>query len=224
MQSADKMLKNFLDALMPNRAAPVLARVLKAYEGAGKNKYSIDVQVVTAGTLEDTTQIIAEVPISPVWVGKKGRGLYAIPPVDAIVIVGFIGWNSAYPYVAGIWSDEYEAGEFAKDQFVITDGDGMKISIDAAGKKIVLDTGKGSVVTLEEEKITADNGKFQVGLNGDKASLKNTSKSLFTVIDNIIKHVSGMKTVGSPAQHIVSPDDIVNFTTDGQDLAALLEA
>jgi hypothetical protein len=124
-----KRLKNLLDALLPNRAAPALGRVLKAYEGPGKGKYAVDVQVVSAGTLEDTEQIIGEVPISPIWVGKKGKGLYAIPPVDALVIVGFIAWNPAYPYVAGIWSDEYEAGEFKKGELVITDGEGLRWSI-----------------------------------------------------------------------------------------------
>jgi hypothetical protein len=90
----------------------------------------VDIQVVTAGTFEDTEQIIAEVPISPIWVGKKGKGIYAIPPVDALVIVGFIAWNPAYPYIAGIWSDEYEAGAFKKGELVITDGEGVKLGID----------------------------------------------------------------------------------------------
>jgi hypothetical protein len=71
--------ENILNLLLPNRSAPALGRVLKTHEGPGKCKYSVDVRVVTAGTLEDTEQVIAEVPISPIWVGKKGKGLYAIP-------------------------------------------------------------------------------------------------------------------------------------------------
>jgi hypothetical protein len=89
----------------------------------------VDVQVVSAGTLEDTEQVIAEVPISPIWVGKRGKGIYAIPPVDALVIVGFIAWNPAYPYITGIWSDEYEAGAFKKGELVITNGEGLRWSI-----------------------------------------------------------------------------------------------
>jgi hypothetical protein len=123
------ILQNLLDALLPNRSAPALGRVLKAHEGPGKDKYSVDVRVVRAGTLEDTDQVIAEVPISPIWIGKKGKGLYAIPPVDAIVIVGFIAWNPAYPYIVGIWSDEYEAGAFKRGELVITDGEGLRWSI-----------------------------------------------------------------------------------------------
>jgi hypothetical protein len=127
MQSAEKFLRNLLNAILPNRAAPVLGRVIKGYEGPGKNTYSVDVRVVTAGTYEETDQVIAEVPISNIWTTKKGKGIYAIPPVDTLVIVEFLQWNQAYPYVSGIWSDEYDAAKFKKDQLVITDGKDLRI-------------------------------------------------------------------------------------------------
>ncbi|MHB9293115.1 hypothetical protein Holit_02235 [Hollandina sp. SP2] len=238
MQSGDKFLRNLLNALLPNRAAPVLGRVLKVYEGPGKTKYSCDVRIIKAGSLEDTDQDIAEVPINPIWAGRKKRGVYALPQPDQIVIVEFLQWNPAYPYIAGIWSDEYEADEFKQDQFVITDGEGMKFIIDGAEKKITVDNGKKAVITWEENKIALDNGKLKAVLNGDKLSVKNGSKSLFTVIDAALGHmaalaqnVSAHKTVGSPAQHVVSPDDIAKFaqdnanlTQDKSDLAAIMEA
>jgi hypothetical protein len=217
----DDILKKLLDALLPNRAAPVLARVLKAHEGPGKTKYSVDVRVIKAGTLEDTGQVIGEVPLSPIWAGQKKRGVYAIPGAGRIVIAGFLQWNPAYPYIAGIWSDEYEADEFKENQFVITDGDGMKFVIDAQEKGMLIDT-----------------GKLKVHLKADKLSVKNNSKSLFTVIDTALGHmaalaqnISAHKTAGSPARHTVSPDDITRFTQDNtnltqdkSDLAAVMEA
>jgi hypothetical protein len=241
MHGGNDFLKRLLDALLPNRAAPVLARVLKAHEGAGKTKYSIDVCVVKVGTLEDTEQVISEVPISPIWAGKKKRGVYAIPNEGQVVIIEFLCWNPAYPYVAGIWSDEYEADDFGKDKFIITDGDGMKFVIDSPEKSITIDNGQGSSVVFskdniiskykdksevkqEDDKITAKTGKFQFILNGGKASLKNDSKSLFTILDTHLQNIIGMKTVGSPAQHVVSPDDITKFQKDKTDLGQLLEA
>jgi hypothetical protein len=124
-------LKNLLEALLPNRAAPVLGRVIKAHEGAGKTKYAVDVRVVTVGAMEETDQVIADVPLNPIWVGKKGKGIYAIPPVNTLVIVEFLCWNFAYPYVSGIWSDEYESGDFKAGQLMITDGEGVQFGIDA---------------------------------------------------------------------------------------------
>jgi hypothetical protein len=241
MQSGETLLRRLLDAILPNRAAPVLARVLKAHEGPGKTKYAVDVRVVTAGTLEDTDQVISEVPISPIWATQKKRGVYAIPNEDMIVIVSFINWNPAYPYIAGIWADDYEADEFGKDKFIITDGAGMKLVIDATDNSILLDNGKKCTVKLEEGKITADNGKdctvtleenkatvnngkFQVILNGDKCAVKNGSKSLFTILDTLFQTLISMKTVGSPAQHVVFPADIQKFTTGKTDLGAVMEA
>ena len=207
MKSGQEFLASLLNALLPNRAAPVLAKVIKAYEGAGSNKYACDVQVLTAGTLEETDQIIAEVPISPIWAGKKKRGVYAIPPAGQIVIVSFIGWNVAFPFIAGIWADEYEADDFKKEQFVITDGDGLKIIADS-----------------EEKKITIDTGKAQVIVNGDKIAIKNGSKSLYTVLDTLIQNLIGLSTVGDPAKHTVDPASIQKFTQDKQDLALVMEA
>lgn len=214
-----------LDALLPNRAAPVLARVLKAHEGPGKTKYSVDVRVVKAGTLEDTEQVIAEVPLPLVWAGKKKRGVYAIPGEGQVVIIEFLQWNPAWPYVAGVWSDEYEADGFGKDRFLITDGEGMRFEIDANGKGITLDNGAGCMVLLEKgNKITCDNGKLKAVLNGEKVSVKNGSKSLFTILDTHFQNVAGMKLVGGPAQHVVSPDDITKLQKDKADLGELLEA
>lgn len=207
MKSGQEFLASLLNALLPNRAAPVLAKVIKAYEGAGANKYACDVQVLTAGTLEETDQIIAEVPISPIWAGKKKRGVYAIPPAGQIVIVSFIGWNVAFPFIAGVWADEYEADDFKAGQFVITDGDGLKIIADS-----------------EEKKITIDTGKAQVIVNGDKIAIKNGSKSLFTILDTHIQNLIGMTTTGAPVKHVVDPASIQKFMQDKQDLSLVLEA
>jgi hypothetical protein len=239
IQGGEVFLRRLLDAMLPNRAAPVLARVLKAHEGPGKTKYSVDVRVLKAGTLEDTDQVISEVPLSPIWAGKKKRGVYAIPPSDQVVIVGFLQWNPAYPYIAGIWSDEYEADEFSGDKFVITDGEGMKFVIDAKEKGIEINNSEGCVFKLEKgNKASVDNGKLQIILNGEKCAVKNGSKSLFTVLDTALGHMATLaqntaahKTVGSPAQHVVSPDDITKFTEDNtnltrdkSDLSELMEA
>jgi hypothetical protein len=126
----ERIIGGLLDRLLPNRAAPVLGKVIRAHEGPGKNTYAVDVRVVRAGSLEETGQMIAEVPVNPVWAGEKGKGLYAVPPEGAVVIVGFLQWNPAWPYVSGIWSNDYEAGAFKKGQLLITDGEGLQFGVD----------------------------------------------------------------------------------------------
>jgi hypothetical protein len=167
----------------------------------------VDVRVITLGSMEDTEQVIPEVPISPIWAGQRRRGIYAIPNENQVVIIEFLGWNAAYPYVAGIWSDEYEAAAFRKNCLYITDGDGMQIVVDA-----------------NTQSITIDNGHIQVALNGSKCSIKNGSQNLFSILDSFIQNVTTMQTVGSPAQHVVSPADIAKLNQDKADLAQVLEA
>jgi len=223
MKAVD-VFRNLLDTLLPNRAAPVLARVLKSHEGSGKTKYSVDVRVVTSGTLEDTEQVISEVPLSPLWATKKKRGVYAIPPEGQLVIIEFLNWNPAYPYVSGIWGDEYESDEFAKDKFIITDGDGMIFMINAKDKYILIDTGKDSSIKLEEKKITAKTDQSTLILREDKFSEKNQSESLFTILSDFIQEVNDMITVGSPVMHKVSPFDKLKLQKLKQRLTALMEA
>jgi hypothetical protein len=126
------ILAALLDEMMPLRAAPRLAIVNKVYEGAGKGKYAVDVELLTAGSLEKTGVMLPEVPISPIWAGKGGRGLYALPSKGQIVVVGFIEWNAAFPYVSGVWSDQYDAAEHPDGTFTITDGKSV-FRIDADG-------------------------------------------------------------------------------------------
>jgi hypothetical protein len=85
-----------------------------------------------------------------------------------------------------------------------------------------------------------DDAKIQIKQNGEKLSIKNSTKSLFTVLNNIATHTKSIATnlqsattincvVGSPLTF--NPTTIANFvtdasnlTTDANDLAALLEA
>jgi hypothetical protein len=238
--TSEGILKSLLERLLPNRAAPVLGRVLKTREGPGKTAYAVDVRIVKAGSLEDTEQTIADVPLSPIWVGKKKRGVYAIPPKDSLVVVEFLEWNPAFPYVAGVWADEYDAAEFGADKLVVTDGESVKIIIDSAEQSVSVDNGRGSFLLtadalsakfkdesearLEDGKATLIAGRMQVVLGGNKAAIRNGSKSLFTVLDAHFGDIIGMKTAGSPASHQVSPDDVQKFMRSKTDIGELLEA
>jgi hypothetical protein len=224
MKTGIDFLKNLLNVLLPHRAAPVLARVMKVYEGPGKNKYSCDVKVLTAGSLEETDQEIAEVPISLIWATTKKRGVYAIPNEGQVVIVEFLEWNLAYPYISGIYSDEYEADEFHKNKFVITDGDGMKIIVDSPAKSILIDTGKNSDIKLEPKKITAKTDKSTLVLREDKFSEKNETESLFLILKDFMQEEHDKMTVGSPSLHKTSPKDKMALTKLIKRLTALMEA
>ena len=130
--TADQILQNIGKRLFPNMRPTQLARVVKVHEGPGEGKYSLDVVIVNPGNLEETDVPISEVQLNPVWAGPNGRGIYCPPAVGQVVIIGYIQGNPAYPYVAGIWSNGYQAGGFKEGEFLITDGDAeIKISADS---------------------------------------------------------------------------------------------
>jgi hypothetical protein len=165
------ILKKLLDALLPSRAAPVLAKVLKSYEGPGKNRYSCDVRVLSAGTLEETDQVISEVPINPIWASVKGnKGLYAPPPEGGIVIIEFLEWNIAYPFVAGVYSDEYTAQNFKKDQLVLTDGKDLRFEF--SDDEIYLhDTHKFEMRFVKGDLNIINAGGLRVEINSDSHTI-----------------------------------------------------
>ena len=184
MKTGIDFLKDLLNALLPNRAAPVLARVMKVYEGPGKNKYSCDVKVLTAGTLEETDQEIAEVPINPVWAGKTNKGVYAPPPEGGIVIIGFLEWNVAYPYVAGVYSDEYTAQKFKKGQLVITDGKDLRFEF-SDGEIFIHDTNKFEMRFIKGNFniVNAGGLKFEINSNAHIITIDNGRGSSIVLSD-----------------------------------------
>ena len=224
MKQSEGFLKNLLNALLPNRAAPVLAKVIKSHEGPGKTKYSCDVVVLKAGSLEETDQIISEVPLSSIWATTKKRGVYAIPNEGQIVIVEFIEWNLAYPYISGIYSDEYDTDEFHKNKFAITDGEGMWIIIDSPAKSILIDTGKDSSIKLEPKKITAKTDKSTLMLREDKFSEKNQAESFYLILKDLVQVIHNIITIGPPPKHKVSPIDKMKLQKIRRRLDRLMEA
>ena len=224
MKPSDDFLTNLLNRLLPNRAAPVLAKVIKSHEGPGENKYSVDVRVLKAGSLEETDQVISEVPISLIWATKNKRGVYAIPNEGQVVIVEFLEWNLAFPYVSGIYSDKYAADEFSKEKFIITDGDGMWIIVNSKDKSILIDTGKDSSIKLEEKKITAKTDKSTLILREGKFSEKNKAESLYLILKDHLQLFHDQITAGSPVLHKTSPKTKLEIIKLIKRLTALMEA
>ena len=153
IMNAVKIKKNLKDAIFPNACFPELAFVKKVYEGSGKGKYCVDVEILTPGSLEKTGELMSEVPLNPIFIGKKKTGLYVPPPADAVVIVAFIRGNRAFPYISGVYGNTYESADFKKDEFLLTDGDKIEIRI-------------------SEGKITTINDKVEAIIESSKLSCK----------------------------------------------------
>jgi len=74
--------------------------------------------------------------------------------------------------------------------------------------------------------VTVGNGELTAKLNGAKASLKNKSKSLFTILDTFLNTLktTNPTTMGSPAQHTWNPAIAQNIATTQAELGMIMEA
>jgi len=81
-------------------------------------------------------------------------------------------------------------------------------------------------VTLEDDCITANTDKSKIRLKGDKVSVNNGGKSLYTIWHTFLQNIQTTKptTYGSPATHNWNPAIDTAISTADADLGALLEA
>jgi hypothetical protein len=79
---------------------------------------------------------------------------------------------------------------------------------------------------MTADMVTAKNSQLTMKLNGVKASLKNGSKSLYTIWHTLLQKLQTTQptTFGSPATHSWNPAISTAIGTADTDLTALLEA
>lgn len=152
-------IDNIRSKLFPNFAPPCLARVTKVYENAGEGEYCCKCELLRSGDLKKSGQELDRVPFNPIWADRNGAGIYCLPETDSIVIVNFLELNKSFPYIAGIWSHNYQVPEHKAGSFIITDGQGTEIIITES--KITIKSGDSSCIEI-------DNSSFNIG--GDKAT------------------------------------------------------
>jgi hypothetical protein len=79
-------------------------------------------------------------------------------------------------------------------------------------------------VDMTADVLIARNSQITAKLNSSKASVKNGGKDLFTIINTFMSDIIASKFVGSPAQHVISPPDIIKLKQDQTDFGQIMEA
>jgi len=145
-----QVVTRWLDTAFPHRQGPQIGKVLSFGSGAGENSYSARVRVLKPGSLEETERVLEDVPVSPIWAGPGGTGIYAPLPADTLVVIGYVEMNPSYPYIQGVWGEFYNAADFQPDECLITSG-GQTIKV--KGKEIEINGGAhGGLIRIEELK------------------------------------------------------------------------
>jgi len=113
---------------------PVPVRVDKSFITPGeKGGYRFNGTVLRPGTLEETGEVLQGIEIPPVWAGTKGQGIFCPPEKGQVVIVGFLDFNSGFPYYQGIYSKDYIPSAGKEGAFLISDGKGGLFRMSGAG-------------------------------------------------------------------------------------------
>jgi hypothetical protein len=108
-------------------AWPIRARVVKVNEAGGKvdamhRRYSVDVQPLARdGSVDEQAPVIPDVELSPLWAGEL-TGMFALPPVGALVRVGFYYWDPGLPFVDAVLADGYEVPAHPQGKLFIQRG------------------------------------------------------------------------------------------------------
>lgn len=203
------IVANLLNNMLPNREAPQLAVVDKVYTEPGKGTYSCDVTILRAGDLKKTDKKYKKVPISPIWATKNKAGIYAPIQKDMIVIVNFLEWNKAFPYIDGIYSKQYDTIEHKDNELIISDGSDLYIKLITGENKKIEIVNNTNHVELSQDgvKITAGDTILSLSdlieLKNAHTTLKDCILDLWTELDTLNDNCSNIQTTGSPYSHTV---------------------
>ena len=184
-------------AILKHLAFPRIVRV--THSEAGARGYYIDGEAVTPGSYESTGELFKEVPVPSVWADGDGRGIFVPPTKGQMVIVSFIEGNKAFPFVAGVYGEEYRPVDKASaGQVAICDASGLRIELAADGSISVSCNGKMNLVMDTSGKCEIkDNKGAAMLIESSKLKVGNASGTVKTLLEQIIDIISGLQTTGT---------------------------
>lgn len=172
-------LLNLLHSLFPELRdrthLPHKARVLAVHGEAGPlspdgpRRYSVDVQPLHPdGTDDDSRAPIHDVPLEVAWTGPEGRGVYGLPDVGSIVLIGYIGGSPSYPYVDRVLADGHDVPDLAPGEYLIRQQGGVTIRIAPDGTVEITSTVK---IVVDAPEVEIAGGGPAVGRVGDEVEV-----------------------------------------------------
>ena len=93
----ERLFRAWLDSAMPNRQGMALGRVENAT--SDDDGYRCAVSVLDPETLEETGEQLENVAINALWAGGDGTGVWCLPTVGQMVVIGYLLLDKALPFV-----------------------------------------------------------------------------------------------------------------------------
>jgi len=131
MQDMKTIMAEAYSEMLKGIPFKVKGKVVKAYT---TGRYAVDVQMLNQdGSVNEKYPIFPAVPIPVIWTGVS-RGIYAIPPVGAVVRLGFYYNDPGLPYIDAVTGEGFPPGEHPVGTLVIQESNGTKIVLDSEHK------------------------------------------------------------------------------------------
>lgn len=194
------IIEQIAKAVLSQLAFPRIVRVTHAE--AGERGYYIDGEAVKPGSYEATGELFKEIPVPPVWADGDGRGVFIPPTKGQMVVVSFVEGNKAYPFVAGVYGEEYRPIDTAvAGQIAICDAAGLRIELAADGGLSISCNGKMCMTMDAAGKCEIKDDKGATFLvESSKLKVGNAAGSVKTLLEQILDIISGLQTTGTGNQ------------------------
>jgi hypothetical protein len=164
-----------------------------------------------------------------IWASPEYSNNQATPIVGSYVLVHFLNGDISKPIYHGrsgrITANVPKAYKDPNTVVLFEDEGEEPLTVIYERKEAILKITKDNFSfqsDFKNKEIDEKIGDFQIHIKDDKILVKNSSKNLTTLLTTFIDTIKGMKTVGSPTSHTVSPDDIAKFTQLSEELKQLL--
>lgn len=132
---------------------PVRARVRSSFVARRAGGYGCTAEVLDR-TGAATGEVLESLPLSPIWLGADGRGIYAAPAAGQVVIVDWIDGDRSQPYIAAMdGAANVPAADAAAGPLVLTDGGGTIVKI--SGRRVSVASSQQSLVAALERIVDA---------------------------------------------------------------------
>lgn len=149
-------LRTLIRAELARTRAPALGTVTQVYPRTGdgaKDNHQVDIKLIDSEV---------ELPRVPVAVQRLGWS--ALPEVDDLVVVVFVGGDLNAPIVVGSVYDDQAHPPVAQDHEVVYMPPGDE---DSSVRRLHLELSNGSKLTVDDDKLTIELGDTSIVVNRD---------------------------------------------------------
>ncbi|GEM44837.1 phage baseplate assembly protein V [Deinococcus cellulosilyticus] len=166
-----EIFRNLISQLYPELPArthvPLRGKVTAVHGDAGDvqptsgpRRYSVDVQpILPDGSNDPERDVLLDVSLPVQWAGHN-RGIFCLPDIGAVCLVGFVDGNAAFPYVHSFLPDGFYLPSVSPgDCIILWSGGEIKLKEGNPGLSITI----SGMAEITANTVLVNSGDIQLG-------------------------------------------------------------